>query len=143
MTVSAILARKGSFVATIRPDASVAQLVADLCRHGVGALVVSEDASAILGIVSERDVIRGLGRHGDGLMAKTVEDIMTREVRHAAPETRVEAVMALMTAGRFRHVPILDGGALAGIVSIGDVVSHRIREIEAEASEMRSYIAGQ
>lgn len=142
MHISDVLRRKGSAVATVRAGETVRELVARLAEHGVGALVVSEDGRTIDGIVSERDVLRGLHSHGPGLLDHAVSTIMTTGVRTCEPQATVDDLMRLMTDGRFRHVPVVQDGALAGIVSIGDVVKHRIDELQSERDHLVGYITG-
>ena len=140
MRISDILRSKGSTVVTIRPDEPVRVLLARLAEHNVGALVVSDDGASVDGIVSERDVVRGL--HDDpGLCARPVSRIMTTEVHTRALGDSIEDLMVLMTEERIRHVPVVgDNGALTGIVSIGDVVKGRIRQLEFEKEQLEGYI---
>jgi CBS domain-containing protein len=138
--ISAVLQAKGVFVATIRPEASVSALLADLAHHGVGALVVSADGQHIDGIVSERDVVRHLHKLGPELLGKRVESIMTREVRTCSPSDQVDSLMVVMTQHRVRHLPVVVDGVLAGIVSIGDVVKSRIGELETDRQSLIDYI---
>jgi hypothetical protein len=112
-------------VATIGPDATVTAAVAEMARHNVGALVVSSDGRTVEGIVSERDVTRALERFGGALLAKPIRLIMSNEVRTATPDEDIESLAVMMTEYRIRHVPVLEDGVLAGIVSIGDVVKSR------------------
>lgn len=140
MRVSSLLAAKGSEVTTISADATVAQAVAELERHRIGALVVSGDGVHIEGIVSERDIVRALGHHGGALLDHPVRSIMTTEVVITSPDAEVESLSATMTDHRIRHVPVLDAGALAGLVSIGDVVKSRIGELEKDRKELVEYI---
>jgi CBS domain-containing protein len=140
MQLSTLLASKGGFVATIPPEATVAQLIARLSEHRVGALVVSSDGAAIAGIVSERDVVRAM-TDGPDTFARSVASIMTTHVFCAPPEAHVEELMQLMTDKRVRHIPVTDpDGALIGIVSIGDVVKSRLGELEGERSALLEYI---
>ncbi|WP_159942744.1 MULTISPECIES: CBS domain-containing protein [unclassified Nocardiopsis] len=141
MLIAAILRTKGSEVVTVRPDTTVALLLTELSRHNVGAVAVTEDG-ALVGIVSERDVVRGLDRHGPGLLTAPVSDIMTADVRTCAPGDTVEEVGEVMTRHRFRHVPVLSEGGLAGIVSIGDVVKSRLRVLEQDRAQLEAYIHG-
>lgn len=144
MQVRDILAQKGRRVVTIRPDATIATAVHRLALERVGALVASEDGNTIAGIISERDVVRGLAEEGGSVMGtdRRVADLMTRAVVTCAPEDKVKTVMAEMTRRRFRHVPVVEGGRLAGIVSIGDVVKSRLEEMEQETLVLRdAYIA--
>lgn len=140
MRISALLTQKGSAVVTIAPDATVADAVAELERHGIGALVVSGDDTHIDGIVSERDVVRALGHARGDLLDQPVQSIMTAVVVTASPDDAVESLMAVMTDHRVRHVPIVADGALRGIVSIGDVVKSRIGELEKDRKELVEYI---
>jgi CBS domain-containing protein len=140
MRISSLLHTKGSFVATIEPGASVADVIDRLAEHGIGALVVSEDGEHITGIVSERDVVRRLRVDGVRVLDAKVDDIMTAEVHTCAPDAEVDSLMALMTDHRVRHVPVVVDGKLAGIVSIGDVVKQRIGELERENGALVEYI---
>ncbi|GAA2263232.1 CBS domain-containing protein [Glycomyces scopariae] len=142
MRISDILRAKGSTVTTIRPEDPVRVLVAELARHNIGAVVVSADGSTVAGIVSERDVARGL--HEDpALLDAPVSQIMTGDVHTRAPGDSIEDLMLLMTERRIRHVPVLSGsGALVGIVSIGDVVKARISRLEFEKEQLEGYISG-
>jgi CBS domain-containing protein len=140
MQLSTIIAAKGGFVATIQPDASVADLVAMLGEHGVGALVVSADGRTITGIVSERDVVRAMTQGAEALN-RPVASIMTTHVFCAPPEAHVDDLMHVMTEKRVRHIPVTDpDGALLGIVSIGDVVKSRLGELEGERAALLEYI---
>src|SRR5436190_17854289 len=132
MRINGLLREKGAFVATIPPDATVVDVLNGLAEHGVGALIVTEDAKRILGIVSERDIARALQRDGAAALDWPVTDVMTAEVRTCMPDDTVDSLMALMTERRIRHVPVVVDGELAGIVSIGDVVKHRVHELEHE-----------
>ena len=140
MRIADVIRRKGGEVATIGPERTVAELLARLAEHRVGALVVSSDGSTVEGIVSERDVVRRLHRDGPSMLSTSVGSIMTTKVRTCAPEASVEDLMRVMTEHRFRHVPVVVDGALAGIVSIGDVVKHRIDELQAERDQLTAYI---
>ena len=140
MQISALLKAKGDEVVTIAPDASVVDLVRALADHGIGALVVSRDGKTIEGIVSERDVVRRMAS-GDGPVGdETVESIMSTEVATCEPQHQVEELMTVMTERRVRHVPVVENGQLAGIVSIGDVVKSRIGELERDRQELVEYI---
>jgi CBS domain-containing protein len=140
MKISALLAVKGASVVTIRPDASIAEAVAALAEHNVGALVVSEDGGSIDGIVSERDVVRALDRLGAGVLEPQVSTIMSRDVHTCSPDDTVESLMAAMTEHRVRHLPVVDAGVLAGMVSIGDVVKNRMEELEQDRDALVDYI---
>ncbi len=140
MLISTILSAKGSQVATIDPQATVAELVERLTTLGIGALVVSHDGSQPVGIVSERDVVHRLARDRAATEA-TVAEIMTSLLYTASPDSHVDEIMMLMTEHRVRHVPITDhDGALMGIVSIGDVVKSRLGELETERTALLDYI---
>ncbi len=141
MLVGQILATKGSKVVTTRPDATIAEVAKLLRREKIGAVVVTE-AGALCGIISERDVARGLADHGAELLEMKVGQLMTREVVTCAPEDSVDHLRETMTARRFRHLPVLRDGEMVGIVSIGDVVKHRLDELEAETHQLQDYIAG-
>ncbi len=140
MRISTLLANKGSAVATIRGDATVADAVAELSRNHVGALVVSDDGQTIDGIVSERDVVRTLDELGGAVVTELVSSIMSSTVQTCSPDDDTESLMRTMTEGRFRHVPVVEDGRLCGIVSIGDVVKDRIEELEKNRTELIEYI---
>lgn len=138
MTVAAILKVKGTHVESTTPETTLYSAAWTLKSRGIGALVVtSEDRARILGIVSERDIVRGLIEHGEHLLALPVSRVMTSPVLTCAPEDRITAVMARMTRHRVRHLPVVDGGRLCGLVSIGDLVKNRLDELELEANILR------
>ncbi|QQR99985.1 MAG: CBS domain-containing protein [Austwickia sp.] len=140
MRISDVLKGKGdSSVATIRPDDDVSALLALLASRGIGAVVVSDDGATIAGIVSERDIVRRLADRPDSLHA-AVRDIMTVEVITCTPETTVEELSGEMTQRRIRHIPVVRGGQMIGLVSIGDVVKHRIGQLQAEAEHLAGYL---
>jgi CBS domain-containing protein len=138
--ISTLLANKGSEVATIRGDATVADAVDELSRHHVGALVVSADGERIEGIVSERDVVRKMSERGNAVLGEPVSSIMSTTVHTCALEDDTESLMRTMTERRIRHVPVVDNDRLVGIVSIGDVVKIRMEELEKNRSELIEYI---
>ena len=142
MNVDGILRAKGANVVTIRPDASVGQLVDGLREERIGAMVVSEDGRTVLGIVSERDVVRGLADRGPRILEVPVAELMTRQVFSCTPQDTVKHVMAEMTKRRIRHLPVIADGALSGIVSIGDVVKNRLEEMETETNVLREAYIG-
>jgi len=142
MNVESILRGKGDRVAVVAPNATVAVAVAILKREGIGALVVSRDGSAVDGILSERDIVHALADNGPALLEKRVDQLMTRRVITCTPRDSVADLMGEMTRRRFRHMPVLRDGALAGIISIGDVVKARLDEMEYETSSLRSFIQG-
>ena len=137
MKVKDILRRKGSVVETIRPDAQVLLAVHRMRMQNVGALVVSRDGERVDGVLSERDIVRGLTNHGAGLVEMSVVAVMSRSVPTCAPGDSLTSVMSQMTRTRNRHVPVVDDGRLCGIVSVGDVVKHRLEEMELETSVLR------
>ena len=143
MLISDVLAGKASQeVVTIGPDATVRELVAKLAEHNVGALIVSTDGSNVAGIVSERDVVRRLGKD-DAVLDSPVSAIMTTEVHTCERGQSVNELVRVMTERRFRHVPVVDAnGTLTGIVSIGDVVKSRMSELEFERDQLDSYVHG-
>jgi CBS domain-containing protein len=142
MNVAGILRVKGASVVTIRSDATVGNLVRGLREERIGAMVVSEDGRSVLGIISERDVVRGLADRGPRILEAPVADLMTREVVTCDPGDTVKQVMAEMTRRRIRHLPVVKDGALCGIISIGDVVKNRLEEMETETNVLReAYLA--
>ena len=142
MLVQNILDAKGNKVFTIAADRSLADAVEMLNRHAIGALVVLDEMGRISGILSERDIVRHLGHDAGALLQRPVADCMTPAPMTCTAETTVAEVMEWMTRYRIRHLPVLDGrGALAGIVSIGDVDKRKIEEAEIEAAALRDYIA--
>ena len=140
MNVEAILKGKGRSVMTIAPTATDPDAVDLLREKGIGALVVSSDGATVAGILSERDVVHALADRGAGLLALQVSALMTRHVFTCQPGDSIDELMAEMTERRIRHLPVIENGRLAGIVSIGDVVKNRLDEIEAEASSLRQFI---
>lgn len=140
MRVSGLLEVKGSQVVTTGPDATVADIVSLLADRGIGAVVVSATGSDIQGLVSERDIVRALAARGTVVLDEPVTTIMTREVVTCHLGTTVEQLMTKMTERRVRHVPVVDRGALVGIVSIGDAVKDRITDLELETRVLHDYI---
>jgi CBS domain-containing protein len=139
MRIADVLRAKGHAVATITPQTSVSGLLNELALHNIGAMVVVSP-DGVIGIVSERDVVRRLHEYGADLLRRPVSDIMTSTVATCAPGDSVDSLSALMTRNRVRHVPVIDAGRLAGIVSIGDVVKTRMEELEAEQEQLQAYI---
>jgi CBS domain-containing protein len=138
--ISQLLRHKGQDVATIDGAESVRAALGKLAELGIGALVVSADGARIDGIVSERDVARGLTERGAGLLADPVSSVMTADVRTCGPDASVHELAQLMTDHRVRHVPVVRDGVLVGIVSIGDVVKARLDELETERAQLVDYI---
>jgi CBS domain-containing protein len=140
MRISEVLAAKASHeVVTINPEATVRELLALLAQYNVGALIVSTDGTALEGIVSERDVVRSLQENED-LLDRPVSQIMTTEVNTCTEEDSVNNLMQVMTEKRIRHVPVLTGGRVTGVISIGDVVKSRMSELEFERDQLDSYV---
>jgi CBS domain-containing protein len=137
-----IAAKPVQEVVTISPDATVRELVALLAQHNVGALVVSNDGTSVLGIVSERDIVRRINSD-ESVLTSPVSTIMTSEVFTASPTDQIHDLMKLMTQHRIRHVPVVVDGALHGIVSIGDVVKHRMSELEFERDQLDNFVHSQ
>jgi CBS domain-containing protein len=142
MRISDVLRVKGGQVVTVTPDTTVRALVTVLAEHRIGAAVVSRDGTSVDGIVSERDIVRGLARQGAAVLSEQVTAIYTAEVHTVTPDTGLEEVARMMTERRVRHAPVTADGALRGIVSIGDVVKTRIDELETERAQLTDYITG-
>jgi CBS domain-containing protein len=141
MTVARILADKGRDVLTTQPHRTVKEVAAQLASRGVGAVVVSDASHAVLGIVSERDIVRAIGVGSSSVLEEPVSRYMTAKVTTVNESASIDRVMELMTAGRFRHLPVVEDGRLVGIVSIGDVVKRHVNAIESEQRALRDYIA--
>lgn len=143
MRVSDVLTSKGSdTVFTIRPDATMNELLDSLAEHNIGAMVVSDDGQGILGIVSERDVVRKLRGFDAPREEVTVGQIMTTDVQVCAPEDSFADLMNVMTEHRVRHVPVLEEGRLVGVLSIGDAVKYRMDQLEFERDQLSNYVSG-
>jgi CBS domain-containing protein len=140
MNVSDILRQKGSRIVTVKTDDPVHEAVALMCANRIGAVLVVDHQGRIAGILSERDLVRSLPRHKT-VLDRTVGELMTQPVISCSSKDPVAAIEGLMTANRFRHVPVVDDGQIVGIISIGDVVKHRIEEAQAEVEALRRYIA--
>jgi CBS domain-containing protein len=138
--ISDVLKNKGSGVLTVAPDMTVSDLLAVLATRNIGAMVVV-DPDGPVGIVSERDVVRKLHEFGVDLLVRPVSEIMTAQMITCTPADSVDSLSALMTTNRVRHVPVIEGGRLAGIVSIGDVVKTRMEELEVQQEHLEAYIA--
>jgi CBS domain-containing protein len=141
MKISDILRYKGSDVITIAPDARVTDVLAKLAEHNVGALVVVRGED-VVGIVSERDIVRRLNGTGAELLDHPVDTIMTVSVLTTGPDASIDSVAQTMTDQRIRHLPVVDNGRLAGVISVGDVVSSRIRQLEQDRGQLEHYITG-
>jgi CBS domain-containing protein len=142
MTIAAILKHKGNSVITIDPTATVPDIAARLSEHRIGAVLVIDRAEQVLGIVSERDIVRSVATNGARTLEMTAGQLMTRTVHTAHPDMTVEEAMRKMTIGRMRHLPVLQNGAIVGMVSIGDVVKSRIMQQDTEVDSLRAYIGG-
>lgn len=142
MRIAEILNTKGSAVTTVRPETDIRALLALLAEQNIGAAVVSPDGYRIAGIVSERDIVRGLHRYGTALLDFPVTRIMTTEVRTCSPADRVDGLRGIMTDHRVRHLPVVDQGRLTGIVSIGDVVKSALSELTTEREQLVGYLQG-
>lgn len=141
MKVSAILAEKGHEVATAAPDATMMAIIESLSDKNIGAIVVTTPMGGVAGIISERDVVRALAQHGGSVFDQPVGDFMTTSVITCAEHERSHELMTKMSAGRFRHLPVVADTKLVGIISIGDIVKARIAEVQKEAEALREYIA--
>lgn len=142
MTVARILAGKGRAVTTVEPHATMRDVVDVLANKHIGAVVIADANGAMKGIVSERDVVRMLAKHGVDAMDDPVSSFMTKKVVTASEEDSIVEVARRMSAGRFRHMPVVgDGGHLVGIVSVGDAIKYRLEQMEAEQSALREYIS--
>src|SRR5499427_8893384 len=142
MRISDVLRVKGTQVVTVTPDTRVRRLLAVLAEHEIGAVVVSRDGTSVDGIASERDIVRALAKRGAAVMSEPVTGIYTAEVHTVTPQTPIEEVMRMMTERRVRHAPVVAGGSLQGIVSIGDVVKTRIGDLKTERTALTEYITG-
>lgn len=140
MSVTVILSRKGNDIVTLSPDATLGDAVASLARNRIGAIVVTDANMGVEGIISERDVVRLIGERGVDVLGEPLAGLMTKAVVTCAPDETVPQIMERMTRGRFRHVPVVSGGKLVGIISIGDVVKYRVEEMERESAQLRDYI---
>jgi len=140
MTVSIILAGKGRDVVTIEPSATLGAAVELLADKRIGAVLILGADRRIAGILSERDIVRALAERGRGVLDEPVSASMTRRVSTCHEREAISSIMERMTMGKFRHIPVVEQGRLAGIVSIGDVVKHRLNEVEHDAAAMRDYI---
>lgn len=142
MVIAGILKNKGGVVLSVSPHAPVTDVVQTLASNKIGAVLVVSGTGELMGILSERDIVRSLAENGAATLDRTAADLMTGDVTTATPQTSVAEAMELMTAGRFRHVPVLDDGRLVGLVSIGDVVKAKIAGAEEEVDSLRAYVAG-
>jgi CBS domain-containing protein len=140
MIVKAILSNKGGSVITIEPTATLETAVKTLAEHKIGALIVLGPDRRVIGILSERDIVRVLAEQGAGVLASPLAQIVTRKVVTCSQMESVGTIMERMTTGKFRHVPVVEQDQVVGVISIGDVVKHRLWEIEQESAALRDYI---
>lgn len=140
MFVESILATKGTSVVTVSPDITIGELITELARHNIGAVVVVDEGK-VTGIISERDIVRHLAGSAEGFRTRPVSTLMTRSPQTCRKTDTIDEVMNKMTRGRFRHLPVVEDGELVGIISIGDVVKRKIEYVEQEAGILREYIA--
>jgi CBS domain-containing protein len=140
MTVKAILDQKGHDVATSEPNASLAAAIKLLAERRIGALVITGADKRIVGILSERDIVRTIAERGPAALNEPLADFMTRKVVTCSQSETVSEIMERMTSGKFRHVPVVEQGRLVGIISIGDVVKSRVQEMERESAALHDYI---
>jgi CBS domain-containing protein len=140
MNVTTILSAKGGDVISIEPAATLETAVRMLAERGIGALLVLGPDRRLVGILSERDIVRVLAEQGSGVLAQPLSQVMTRKVVTCSPSDTVDVLMERMTTGKFRHVPVVEQEMVIGIISIGDVVKHRLKEIEQESAALREYI---
>jgi CBS domain-containing protein len=141
-TVAAMLKHKGYSVLTVHPDAHISEVSAILAENRIGSVLVLDEAEQMLGIVSERDIVRCLAANGVRTVEMTAGQLMTRAVQVAHPDTTVAEAMRIMTAGRFRHLPVVDHHTLVGLISIGDVVKARIMQQDMAVESLTAYVAG-
>ena len=140
MTVQRILKHKGNRVVTAKPDQPLLDVTRLLTKEGIGAVVISADGRSVDGILSERDIVRTIAEHGPEALNAPASEVMTTKVKTCHREDRIAEIMVRMTQGRFRHFPVVEDGALVGMISIGDVVRVRMDEVESEAEALRSFI---
>jgi len=138
--VSSVLKHKGHEVVTVAPNQTVTAIVKVLTQHRIGAVPVVNERGEIIGIISERDIIRGMAQHADAVLTLAADRLMSRDVKTCSSEDQLDDLMEVMTRQRIRHLPVVADGSLHGIVSIGDVVKQRLEEVQSEAEELRNYI---
>ena len=143
MSIGSILKTKGAEIIAARPDDTAEQVAKLLSAHNIGAVLIKGADGTMLGILSERDIVRAIGRHGEAALKLTASALMSRTVISVASSDTVAKAMEIMTARRFRHLTVVDDGNLVGMISIGDVVKERIGAAEGEAKELRAFVAGQ
>ena len=142
MTVAAILRHKGTDIAAVAPTSRISDVTTTLAQHRIGAVLVRDAAGQLLGIVSERDIVRCLARSGAACLEMTAAQLMTTQLHTVPPTTGTGEALALMTASRIRHLPVIEAGQLVGLVSIGDVVKAQLNDQAQEVDRLRAYVAG-
>lgn len=142
MNISSILAGKGNNVITAEPEDSLGSVSRTLAENRIGAIVILDGNEKVCGIVSERDIVRQVAARGADALDQPISVCMTKKVVSCDRQSTIDEVMGIMTRNKFRHIPVIEGGKLAGIISIGDVVKHKIEQAEREAEELKQYIAG-
>jgi len=141
MHIAAVLKRKGSHVVSIAPDRTIAEAVNLLIKNGIGAVLVLDSTGDVHGILSERDIVNGLSRHGADTLTQRVEALMTRDVEQCSPHDTIAEVMKVMTERRTRHLTVMGNGKLVGLISIGDVVKQRLIDMDLEVETLRGYVS--
>jgi len=141
VNVSSVLKAKGRAVATAHEETPLEDVATQLAHRKIGAIVIVDEKEKLVGIISERDLVRAVAEGGAVVLSQPVSKVMTRNVTTCQEANTLEELMAIMTKGRFRHVPVLDNESVVGIISIGDVVKHHIAEVEMEVSAMKEYLA--
>ena len=143
VNIGRVLEAKGSLVLTTTPETSIPDVCSKMRMHNVGALVVSRDGGHVDGMISERDIVLGIAHYGEKVFRQTAGELMTRSVYTCTPSDTIQHAMEVMTNHRVRHLPVVEGGVLAGLISIGDVVKDRLKELELETNVLRdAYLAG-
>ena len=143
VNIGRVLKAKGSLVFTTTPETSIPDVCSKMRMHNVGALVVSRDGGHLDGMISERDIVLGIAHYGEKVFRQTAGQLMTRSVYTCTPSDTIQHAMEVMTNHRVRHLPVVEGGVLAGLISIGDVVKDRLKELELETNVLRdAYLAG-
>lgn len=143
MTVAEVIRQKGRNIVSVAPDAGIAEIAAIIASRRIGAVVVLAEHGGLAGIVSERDVVKALAKHGAGALALTAGELMTRQVTTVTMATSVDQAMEIMDAGYFRHLPVMDDGGLAGIISIRDLVRHRVMLHQRDVEALKAFVAQQ
>jgi CBS domain-containing protein len=141
MNVAAVLKAKGRAVAVTGPDTTLLEVASRLAAKNIGALVIVDDANSVIGIISERDIVKAIAASGESILRAPVSQVMTKAVVTCEESLTLDELMSMMTKGRFRHAPVIENGELVGVISIGDVVKHHLAEVEMQVSAMQGYLA--